>query len=87
MIDNYDFWEMDAAKYFSFPKKYTKAEKKEKAKYLCLSGSYLGSRKMDGVWSMILRDNDGSYHLRSRQRTVDGVYLDKVNGFLKLLKN
>lgn len=32
MIDNYDFWEMDAAKYFSFPKKYTKAEKKEKSK-------------------------------------------------------
>lgn len=78
IIDNYNFWEMDAAKYFSFPKKYSKAEKKEKAKYLCLSGSYIGSRKMDGVWSMILRDNDGLYHLRSRQRTVEGDYLDKI---------
>lgn len=86
MIDNYDFWEMDAAKYFSFPKKYIKAEKKEKAKYLCLSGSYLGSRKMDGVWSMILRDNDGSYHLRSRQRTVDGIYLDKAEWIPQIIE-
>ena len=41
---------------------------------------------MDGVWSMILRDNDGLYHLRSRQRTVDGIYLDKAEWIPQIIE-
>lgn len=31
IIDKYDFWNMEAAKYYSFPKKFSVAEKKKKS--------------------------------------------------------
>ena len=77
IIDGFDFTNLDAMKYYSFTAAF-KGDKKAKARELCLSGSYLGSRKMDGAWAMIIRDNSGNFHLRSRTESVNGGYADKA---------
>lgn len=77
-IDGIDFWNAEAMKYYSFPKKFSQSEKKEKAKYMCLSGDYWGAIKVDGAWAMLIRDNNGIFHLRSRAPSVNGGYADKA---------
>lgn len=77
IIDNFDFWNMKPQKYYSFTSAF-KGDKKAKAKELTLSGKYLGSRKMDGAWNMIIRDIDGNFHMRSRTESVNGGYQDKA---------
>lgn len=78
LIDNIDFWNLDAMKYWSFPKTYDTEKRKSEAKNLATSGNYLGSRKMDGAWNMIIRDLDGSFHMRSRTAGVNGGFVDKA---------
>lgn len=78
IIDGYDFWNMSAMKYYSFPSSYSAERKKNESKNLAVSGNYIGSRKMDGAWAMIIRDNDGNFHLRSRTESVNGGYADKA---------
>ena len=77
IIDGFNFWSMSAQKYYSFTSAF-KGDKKEKAKELCLSERYYGSRKMDGNWNMIIKDMDGNFHMRSRTESVNGDYQDKA---------
>ena len=78
LIDKIDFWEMEAMKYWSFPKSYSPQEKREQAKSMVLSGNFLGSRKMDGAWNMIIKDMEGNFHMRSRTESVNGGFTDKA---------
>lgn len=77
-IDNFDFWNMEAMKYWSHPKSYDKKRKKEEARNMVFSGLYMGSRKMDGIWQMIIKDMDGKFHARSRTESVNGGFADKA---------
>lgn len=76
-IDNKDFWGLDAMNYYSFTSAF-KGNKQAKAKELACSYNYLGSRKMDGAWNMIIKDNDGNLHMRSRKPGVNGGFVDKA---------
>lgn len=76
-IDGVDFFNLDAMKYYSFAKTF-KGNKKAKAKELVFSEYYYGSRKMDGIWTMIIKDMDGNFHSRSRTESVNGGYADKA---------
>ena len=78
IIDNYDFWNMPSMKYWSHPKSYDLKKKKEECKYMCISGNFLGARKYDGAWNMLIKDNEGNFHLRSRTESVNGGYHDKA---------
>ena len=78
IIDGFDFWNMTAMKYWSHPKSYDIKKKKEESKYMCVSGNYIGARKYDGAWNMLIKDMDGNFHLRSRTESVNGGYTDKV---------
>ena len=78
IIDNFDFWNMDAMKYWSHPKSYDLKKKKEESKYMCVSGNYIGARKYDGAWNMLIKDMEGNFHLRSRNESVNGGYTDKA---------
>lgn len=78
IIDNYDFWDMPSMKYWSHPKSYDVKKKKEESKYMCISGNYMGSRKYDGAWNMLIKDMEGNFHLRSRTESVNGGYTDKA---------
>jgi len=45
---------------------------------MATSGEYIGSRKMDGAWNMIIRDLEGNFHMRSRTPGVNGGFVDKA---------
>lgn len=77
IIDNFDFWNMEAMKYYSFTKAF-KGNKISTAKELVMSEKYMGSRKMDGAWNMIIKDMNGEFHMRSRTAGVDGGFVDKA---------
>ncbi len=77
IIDGFDFWNMAPQKYYAFTAAF-KGDKKAKAKELVMSNRYLGARKMDGAWNMIIKDMDGNFHMRSRTESVNGGYQDKA---------
>lgn len=78
IIDGFNFTEMESMKYWSHPKSYDLKKKKEESKYMCISGSYMGARKYDGAWNMLVKDKKGNFHLRSRTESVNGGYTDKA---------
>lgn len=77
IIDNFDYTNMEAMKYYSFSKTF-KDDKKAKAKELVFSNRYMGARKMDGIWAMIIKDSEGVFHVRSRTKNVNGGFADKT---------
>lgn len=86
IIDGFDFWNMTPQKYYSFTAAF-KGDKKAKAKELVMSNRYIGSRKMDGAWNMIIRDMDGNFHMRSRTESVNGGYQDKAEWIPQICEN
>lgn len=78
VIDNIDFWNIEAQKYYSFPSSYDAARRKAEAKGLATSGQYIGSVKHDGAWEMLIKDMDGNFHARSRTAGVNGGFVDKA---------
>ncbi len=78
IIDGFNFTEMESMKYWSHPKSYDPKKKKEESKYMCVSGNYMGARKYDGAWNMLIKDMEGNFHLRSRTESVNGCYTDKA---------
>lgn len=87
IIDNYDFWNMPAMKYWSYSSSTPLQKKKTESKNFVLSGNYIGARKMDGVWAMIIKDNEGNFHLRSRTESVNGGYADKAEWIPHICKS
>lgn len=79
VINKVDFWDgFECMKYWSYPKTYDAKRKKEEIKATVLSGQFIGARKVDGIWGMIIKDLDGNFHLRSRTKNVNGTYADKA---------
>ena len=87
IVDNFRFDNIDSMRYWSHPKSYDQKKKREESKYMCLSGDYYGSRKMDGAWNMLIRDLDGNFHLRSRTESVNGGFSDKAEWIPHICKD
>lgn len=79
IIDGIDFWNMEAMKYYVFPKTWSDDKKRAEVKNRIYSNEYMGARKMDGYWTMLIKDMDGVCHLRTRTRGVNGEYPDKYD--------
>ena len=77
-IDNYNFKEMEAMKYYSHPKSY-KGDPKEEAKKRIFSEEWLGARKMDGAFAKFVKDEDGNMMLLSRSRNVTGEFPTNID--------
>ena len=77
---------MEAMKYWSFPSSYDTNRRKTEAKAMAISGDYIGARKMDGAWEMIIKDNDGNYYARSRTESVNGGYVNKAEWIPHIIK-
>lgn len=77
IIDNKNFMEMEAEKYWSFPKSY-KGDPRAAAKQMIFSGDYIGSRKMDGAYYRFVKDENGEMTLQGRSRSVNGNFLNKI---------
>ena len=74
-IDNYDFLNLSAEKYWSPTKN---LNLKELVYNSIKSGDYFAARKIDGHWFMMLKDDDGNLFLRSRTESTKGGYLNKI---------
>lgn len=93
-INGIDFWDgFDAQKYWSIPRSHSPQQAHEEIKACMLSGNYIGSQKRDGIWAMVIKDEEGDFHLRSRTRNVNDTFADKAEWIphivesLKLIPN
>ena len=77
IIDNVDFHELPAQKYWSFPSGYKKDSKAE-TQNMIFSGDYVGARKMDGAFYKFIKDENGNMELIGRSKSVKGDYIDKI---------
>lgn len=84
LIDGIDFQNLEAEKYWSFPKSF-KGDPKEETRNMIFSGNYLGARKMDGAYYRFIKDLDGNMRLQGRSKSVSGEYLDKLDHVPHLL--
>ena len=78
IIDNVDFHELPAQKYWSFPSGYKKDSKAE-TQNMIFSGDYVGARKMDGAFYKFIKDENGNMELIGRSKSVSGNYLNKID--------
>ncbi len=79
VIDGYNFFEMEAEKYFSPPASWSKEKKTEWAQNRIFSGEWYGAQKRDGAFFMFLKDEDGNMYLRPRSRNVKKEFINKID--------
>ena len=84
LIEGIDFQNLEAEKYWSFPKSF-KGDPKEETRNMIFSGNYLGARKMDGAYYRFIKDMNGNMRLQGRSKSVSGEYLDKLDHVPHLL--
>ena len=79
VIDNIDFWNLPAMKYYGPPVSWSSEKKKEYATNRIFSGTWLSARKRDGIWMMFIKDMDGNIYLRPRAKNTKGEFVNKVD--------
>lgn len=77
-IDNINFVELEAMKYYAPPSSWTDEKRKEITQNRIFSGEFWGSEKKDGFFSKLIKDEDGNIFLLSRNKGVDGEYPNKA---------
>ena len=77
LIDNVDFFELESERYWSFPKSY-RGDPKTETKNMIFSNEYIGSRKIDGAYYRFIKDMEGNMSLQGRNRSVKGIFLNKI---------
>lgn len=78
IIDNFDFFNMEAQKYYSTPNNWDVQRKKENAMNKIFSSEWCGARKVDGVFGMIGRNLDGEIFWRPRSRNTKKEFVNKI---------
>lgn len=79
IIDGFDFWNMEAMKYFAPSTSWSAEKKKENAEQKIFSGSWMAARKRDGIWMMFIKDMDGNMYLRPRARNTKKEFVNKID--------
>lgn len=76
-IDGYNFKELEPMKYFAPPASWSDEKKRDSAHSKIFSGEWLGSKKFDGYFAKLVKDEDGNIGLYSRSRNVKGEFPEK----------
>ena len=71
-INGFDFLNMEAQKYWSFPASYDKSKRQATLNTMLYSNDYIASEKRDGYWQMVLKDDDKNIFMRARSAGVNG---------------
>lgn len=79
IIDGYDFFNMEAMKYYSVPVGWSEEKKKDNAMTKIFSGDWLGAQKRDGIFMMFCKDMDGNMYLRPRAKNTKGEFVNKID--------
>lgn len=78
IINNLDFNEMAAEKYWSFTASF-RGNPREEARNMIFSGDYIGAEKKDGAYYRFCKSMDGEMTLQGRNKSVSGEYLNKID--------
>lgn len=79
VIDGYDFFNMEAQKYYAPPATWDAEKKKENAMNKIFSGVWYGSQKRDGIWMSFMKDMEGNMYLRPRSRNTKKEFINKID--------
>ena len=79
IIDGYDFFNMEAMKYYSVPVGWSEEKKKENAMNKIFSGEWYGAQKRDGIFMLFGKDEDGNMCLRPRSRNTKKEFINKID--------
>lgn len=79
VIDGFDFWNMEAMKYYAPSTSWSAEKKKQNAEEKIFSANWLGSRKRDGIWMMFIKDMEGNFYLRPRSRNTKKEFVNKID--------
>lgn len=72
IINNEDWLDTQVQKYWAFPSSYTQERKEQEIQNIISSGAYMATEKKDGHLYMFFKDENGTSHLRSRSKGVNG---------------
>lgn len=78
IIDGIDFFNMEAMKYYSVPNTWSEEKKKDNAINKIFSGDWWGAQKRDGIFMMLLCDEDDNVLFRPRSKNVKGEFVNKT---------
>ena len=79
IIDGYDFFNMEAMKYYSVPVGWSEEKKKENAMNKIFSGEWYGAQKRDGIFMLFGKDMEGNMYLRPRSRNTKKEFVNKID--------
>lgn len=72
IINGFDYLNMEAQKYWSFPSSYDNKKKQETLNLILYSNDYMASEKRDGYWQMVIKDDEKDTIMRARSAGVNG---------------
>lgn len=79
MIEEIDYFNLPAEKYWEFPKTYDPIRKKNEMTSYILSGDYIGAVKKDGHYMRLVIDMDGTKSWQGRSESVNGGFINKID--------
>lgn len=79
VIDGFDFFNMEAMKYYAPPSSWSQEKKKDTAVSRIFSGEWWGSQKRDGAFMLFCKDMEGNMYLRPRAKNTKGEFVNKIN--------
>ena len=79
IIQNVDFWNMEAQKYYSVPATWSAEKKKENAINKIFSLQWTGSLKHDGCFYLVGKSPEGEIFVRPRTKNTKGEFVNKVD--------
>ena len=79
VIENIDFYNLEAEKYYAPPSTWGEEKKKDNATNKIFSLDWVGAQKRDGTFAMCGKTPDGELFLRPRAKNVKGEFANKVD--------
>lgn len=85
-VDNIDWLNAEAMKYWSCPASYTKEKSQTEIKNAIFSNKYVGALKVDGYYQRLVKDEDGNCFMIARTKNVKGEPTNKYEWVPQLHK-
>lgn len=79
VIEEIDFYNLDAMKYYSTPSTWSEEKKKDNAVSKIFSDNWYGAQKRDGIFCMVGKNLDGEIFWRPRSKNTKGEFVNKVD--------
>ena len=79
IVDNVDFFNLEAQKYYAPPSSWSQEKKKDTAVSRIFSGEWWGARKVDGAFMLFCKDMEGNMYLRPRAKNTKGEFVNKID--------